>query len=267
VKDYYKILGVDRSASPDDIKSQYRRQARKYHPDVSKEEDATAKFQEVQEAYSVLSDEQKKAMYDRGIDPNQPQQQQRRPGGGFNAYTWSSGDDPFMDLNDFFSGLRGRGFQQQRQRQMANIRISLEEAFTGTSRTLNDKPFNIPAGVRTGNQLLVDDFIIIVNVMHHHKFKRANDDLLLSVNITAAEAMIGTKGTFTHIDGTTLQFTIPPGVQPGQVLRLKGKGMPNPEYAVRGDLLIQVSVTIPTNLTDEQKAGILQLGCREEITF
>ncbi len=264
MKDYYKILGVEKTATPDAIKAQYRRMARKYHPDVSTEADATAKFQEVQEAYSILSDEQKRAMYDRGIDPNQPQGQ---PGG------WGRGghEEVFMDLHDLFARMHNGGFggfRQQRARQMANIRISLEEAYNGTTRTLNDKPFQIPAGVRTGNQLLVDDFIIVVNVMHHHKFKRANDDLLLSINITAAEAMLGTKGIVNHIDGTTLQVTIPAGVQPGQVLRLQGKGMPNPEYPThRGDLLIQVSVTIPTNLTEEQKAGILHLGCREEINF
>lgn len=267
MKDYYKILGVEKTATPDAIKAQYRRMARKYHPDVSTEADATAKFQEVQEAYSILSDEQKRAMYDRGVDPNQPQGQP----GGWQRSSGGWGPEEFIDIHEIFARMHnggfGGGFRQQRARQMANIRISLEEAYNGTTRTLNDKPFQIPAGVRTGNQLLVDDFIIVVNVMHHHKFKRANDDLLLSINITAAEAMLGTKGIINHIDGTTLQFTIPPGVQPGQVLRLQGKGMPNPEYAVRGDLLIQVSVTIPTNLTEEQKAGILHLGCREEINF
>jgi curved DNA-binding protein len=265
VKDYYKILELHRDATQEEIKKQYRKLARKYHPDVSQEEESTAKFQELQEAYSILKDEQKKALYDRGIDPSKAG---ARPAGhGFKEWSFHSGD-PFTDLHDLFSQM-GMNTRREFRRSVAHVRISLEEAYTGTTRTLNDKPFNIPAGVRPGTQLLVDDFIIVVDVLHHHKFKRANDDLLLIVNIEAAEAMIGTKGVFTHIDGTTLQFTIPAGCQHGQVMRLRGKGMPNPEFVgYTGDLLIQIGITMPTELTEEQKASIMStLGCRDEIQF
>ncbi len=210
--------------------------------------------------------EQKKALYDRGIDPNQPG---AGSGGGQGFREWSFDTGSPFDLHDIFSQMGFNSRRDFRRRHMVNVKISLEEAYTGTTRTLNDKPFNIPAGVRPGTQLIVEDFIIVIDVYHHHKFKRANDDLLLIVNITAAEAMVGTKGIFTHIDGTTLQFNIPPGCQPGQVLRLRGKGMPNPELVGRrGDLLIQVNVTLPTDLTEEQKTTIMStLGCRSEIQF
>lgn len=259
MKDYYKILGVERNASEDEIKKQYRRLAKKYHPDVSTEADATQKFQELQEAYSVLKDPQKKTQYDMGGDPHNPQ-----PNNNHRYYYSSSTGDPFTNINDLFEAMRGR--QRQQSRTIYRTTISLEEAFHGTIRHVNNKSFRIPPGLRTGNRITVEDFWVDVIVLPHDKYKRAGDDLLLIVQIAASEAMLGTKLIIDHIDRTQLKCEVPAGTQPGQVLRLRGKGMPNPEVPnMRGDLLVQVNITIPKNLTDEQKDSIIKLGHRNEI--
>lgn len=256
MKDYYKILGVERTASEDEIKKQYRRLAKKYHPDVSTEADATQKFQELQEAYSILKDPQKKAMYDAGGNPNQQQPNNHR------YYYTSTSADPFTNIHDLFESLRG----QQQRRTIYRTTISLEEAFHGTVRQVNDKSFRIPPGLRTGNRISVDDFWVDVVVLPHAKYKRAGDDLLIEANITAAEAMLGVKLDIDHIDRGHLKCEVPAGTQPGQILRLRGKGMPNPEVTnIRGDLLVQINISIPQNLTDEQKESIISLGYRNEI--
>jgi curved DNA-binding protein len=255
MKDYYKILGVDRAAADTEIKNAYRRLAKKYHPDVSKEEDATQKFQEIQEAYSVLKDPQKKAAYD---NPN-PQ------GRIYEHYQTNGGFDPLNNIHDLFEALRGHGYQRRRQ-QIFQITITLEEAYSGTVRQINGTTFRIPPGLRTGNRISVEDFLVDVIVLPHGKYKRAGDDLLVAVSITAIEAMAGTKAVIKNIDGTSLRCDISPGIQPGQILRIKGKGMPNPEVSsVRGDLLVQINISIPTNLTDEQKERIIEIGYRPEV--
>lgn len=257
MKDYYKILGVERNASEDEIKNQYRRLAKKYHPDVSKEENATQRFQELQEAYSVLKDPQKKAHYDNGGAAGYGDRVQT-------YYREYGGQDSFVNIHDLFEALRGRA--SQKRQQIFQITITLEEAFAGTARQINNTTFRIPPGLRTGNRITVEDFLVDVVVLPHAKYKRAGDDILLTVFITAIEAMVGTKAVIKNIDGTTLKCDIAPGTQPGQVLRIKGKGMPNPEVnTVRGDLMIQVNVSIPSNLTDEQKERIIEVGYRAEV--
>ncbi|MCH8337064.1 MAG: hypothetical protein IIC61_14405, partial [Proteobacteria bacterium] len=114
----------------------------------------------------------------------------------------------------------GRGhFQQRQQQPMAQVHISLEEAFAGTTRTLNGNNFKIPAGIRSGNHLYVDGFIIIVNVARHPKFQRSHDDLLTVVEISAIEAMLGIECQLKNIDGKTIKIKIPPGIQHGKIVR------------------------------------------------
>lgn len=188
-KDYYKVLGVEKSASPDDIKQAYRRLARKYHPDVSKEKDAEEKFKNLQEAYEVLKDPEKRTAYDQ-LGSNWKQGQDFRPPPGWNAgaggarfHTSQDFSEAEMEgFSDFFSNLFGgrreagggqghfRGFAQRGQDQHAKIGITLEEAFNGTTRTFQMQipeidesgqmrssvrtiKVNIPAGAHEGQQL------------------------------------------------------------------------------------------------------------------
>jgi len=251
---HYDVLGVAKNASQDDIKKAYRKLAQKYHPDRYEGDDSTTKFQEISNAYKILKDPNTRAAYDN------PQPE------GF-AFRTSDMGGP-GNINDILrtmaEEMMGRGGHRQQQYPMANINISLEEAYTGTKRTLNGNEFSVPAGVRSGNQLLVDGFVIVVNVARHAKFKRSNDDLLTAIQINAVEAMLGIECNLTNIDGKLIKVKIPAGIQNGKLVRVAGKGMPNPEYHnVRGDLLVQVGIFIPQSLTDEEKESIMKLYHRK----
>lgn len=253
MSNYYDVLGVAKDASQADIKKQYRKLARKFHPDRSKQSNAKEKFQEVNTAYQTLKDPQKRAEYD-------------------SPYTQGSSEFSFRtdnmsgaeSLHDILRrAMGGFGRQRQEQQPMAQVTISLEEAFTGTTRSLNGNDFIIPAGVRSGNHLFVDGFIIIVSVARHHKFQRSFDDLLTLVEISAVEAMLGIKCHLKSINGKTIKFDIPAGMQSGKLVRISGKGMPNPEINTRGDLLVQVEITIPEHLTKAEQDSIMNVRHRK----
>ena len=255
MSNYYEVLGVAKDASKNDIKKAYRKLAQKYHPDRNKEPNAEDKFKEISKAYDTLYDDKKRAAYDN------PQPE------GYAFRTSNMGGPGGLDeiLRAMAEEMMGRRTYGQRQSYtMANVTISLEEAYEGTVRTLNGKPFNIPAGVRTGNQLLVDDIIIVINIARHSKFKRSQDDLLTAVQIDAIEAMLGIECNLTNIDGKIIKVKIPAGIQNGKLVRVAGKGMPNPEIpGQRGDLLVQVGIGIPDDLTDEENEAILNVRHRK----
>ena len=196
--DYYEVLGVKKDASKDDIKKAYKKLAQKYHPDRYEGDDAKTKFKEINKAYQTLGDDQKRAEYDNPAPE------------GFQFRTSNMGgqggmDDMIRSMMEEMMGRRTYGSRQQYQ--MANVSITLEEAFTGTTRTLNANAFNIPAGARNGMQLLLKD---------------------------------------------------------GKLVRVAGKGMPNPEITgQRGDLLVQVGIAIPNDLTEEEKKAIMSVRHRK----
>jgi len=254
---YYEVLGVEKNATQAAIKKQYQRLARKFHPDRSDDPQAKEKFQKVNTAYQTLKDPEKRAAYD------VPQQQRRE----FSYTTGTGGMGGGQSIHDMLrEAMGGSRRQHQQQQPMAQVNISLEEAFSGTTRTLNGNEFNIPAGVRSNNHLFVDGFIIIINVMRHNKFQRAHDDLAIVVQIDAIEAILGVKCELASIDNKTIKFDIPPGIQHGKVVRIEGKGMPNPEFTTRGDLLVQVAITVPQDLTDEDKECIMKVKHRKSFT-
>ena len=256
MENYYDVLGVEKTADQAAIKKQYQRLARKYHPDRSDDPQAKEKFQKVNTAYQTLKDPQKRAAY----DSPQPER------GGFSFATGDMGGASIHDiLREAMGGMGGMGgrFQQRQQQPMAQVSITLEEAFTGTTRTLNGNEFNIPKGVRSNNHLFVDGFIIVINVSRHNKFQRAHDDLATVVEIDAIEAILGIKCELSSIDNKVIKFDIPPGTQHGGVIRIAGKGMPNPEIDMRGDLLVQVAVSTPRDLTDEDRERIMNVKHRK----
>ncbi len=258
--DYYEVLGVKKDASKDDIKKAYRKLAQKYHPDRNSDDGAEDKFKEISKAYDTLYDDQKRAAYDN------PQPE------GFNFRTSNMGGQGGMEdaIRRMMDEMMGRQtYGGRKQYQMANVHIALEEAFTGTTRTLNGNAFNIPAGVRNGSQLMlkdpqIGDIIIVINIGRHAKFRVSQDDLLAAVQIDAVEAMLGVECNLTNIDGKVIKVKIPAGIQHGKLVRVAGKGMPNPEITgQRGDLLVQVGISIPNDLTDEEKEAILTVRHRK----
>jgi len=275
-RDYYEILGLSKNASDDDIKKAYRRLASKYHPDKvqgdTEKAESEIKFKEAKEAYECLSDPDKKAQYDQFGHSGSFTHVHQSPRGHTRTWTFDpAGGNDFQDIfgdilrgNPAFDGM----FRQQKQQQPINlINISLENAYKGTSVKLDIHTINIPSGVRSGTKFFVDSKLFRIDILPHNKFKRSNDDLLVDIEISAIEAMIGAEAILEHLDGVKLQFNIPQGIQGGQIIKLNGKGMKNPELDRYGDMLVRVNIKVPKTLSDQQKEMLRSFEHREIINI
>lgn len=285
-KDYYKILGLEKNASEEDIKKAYRKLASKYHPDKIPGENgspekkaAEASFKEVGEAYDTLSTPEKRSVYDTyghtepGFNPNATRGWSHSTG----TSTGTHSNDGFDEiLKSFFGrgGFNTGGFnsdyfnQPQKQQVVYVANISLAEAYTG--KTINVEPnvtLNIPKGVRSGTKFYVDNKVFRIDVQPHYKFKRSNDDLLVDIEIGAIEAMLGVDAILDHLDSVKLQFTIPPGIQAGQIIKLSGKGMKNPETDKNGDILVRITISIPRTLSDSERAALKTVSHKDSINI
>jgi len=269
--DYYQILNVDRNASQDEIKKAYRALAMKHHPDRGGDDN---KFKEIQEAYAILGDEQKKSQYDN------PQPQFHGGPGGFEFHFGGGGPAGFEHMFGDIFGFRqrapvNRNIQLQTQ-------ISLEDAFygkevianislpSGREQTINVK---IPPGVHEGTNLRLSgmgddsisgiprgDILLSVHITEHPKFKRQGDDLVIEHEISCIEAMTGSTINITGIDNKRLETTVPAGIQHDSILSLAGNGMPNfNDPSRKGRLLIRIKISIPS-LTEDQKSYLRNLN-------
>jgi DnaJ-class molecular chaperone len=269
--DYYNILGVNKDAGPDDIKRAYRKLAAQHHPDRGGD---TAKFQEIQAAYATLSDPQKRAEYD-----NPPQ-----PMGGFHFYQGGMPPefrDIFEQFGDPFGGIFGQRRPQRNRHINIQAGIDLEEAFLGkeliATVTLPSGreqliEVKIPAGIDDGVTLrlsgLGDDSIpnlprgdinLTVRVHPHQVFQRQGDDLITNLNITCIDAMLGKTVLVSTIDKKTLEIKINPGTPHGQILSAHGHGMPKmSDNRFKGRMLVKINVTIPINLSEQQRNMLQQ---------
>jgi curved DNA-binding protein len=272
--DYYSTLGINKSAGADEIKKAYRSLASKHHPDKGGD---TKKFQEIQEAYATLSDPDKRAQYDNpapqgfsafGQDPFGGWQQSASPQ-GFEQFFHQFGPD----LGSIFGNRRG----PTRNRNInLETTISLEEAYTGKDviasyrlgsgeeRTFEVK---IPPGVHDGltlrisgagdnsiRQLAPGDAMLTVRVMPHRRFQRNGNDIIETIEITAWDAILGKDIEIETIGKSRLTISLKEGTQTDSMLRVKEAGMPdinNPN--VKGNHMIAIKITIPTNLTEFQK--------------
>lgn len=271
-KDYYSVLGLSKNASDDDIKKAYRKLASRYHPDKYQDgdplkSDAEAKFKEAKEAYEILSDSQKRTQYD-SFGRENPF--------AHHTYTGKRDFDEEQFRHIFETMFTNGDFrfddnlykQKHQSKPTFSISISLADAYTGKSvKVDNTTVVNIPKGVRSGTKLYVDGKIFRIDVSQDLKFKRSNDDLLVDIVIDAIEAILGVDAILEHLDGVKLQFTIPPGIQNGQVIRLAGKGMKNPEFEKVGDLHVRVTIKIPRGLSDADKQLLKSLPRRETINI
>lgn len=281
-KDYYKILGVDRKASDDDIRKAYRKLAKQYHPDYNPDnKGAEERFKEINEAYEVLGDSKKRSHYDRlGSDYSQWQRRGGTPG----DFNWDQyGGFPggrrvdFDDLNDMFGGggfsdffrtIFGGGgaggVRSQPQGYQQELEITLEEAYKGATRILQadgkQKQVRIPAGVRTGSKVRVAgaapnglDLYLIVDVKEDRRFERHGNDLRTTAAVNIFTAILGGDADVETFEGR-IKLNIPAGTQPEQVFRLAGRGMPhlkNPKD--KGDLYVRLKVQIPKYLSPKQR--------------
>jgi len=299
-RDYYQALGVARDASAEGIKKAYRKLARKYHPDVSKEPDAEARMKEINEAYAVLSDPEKRAAYDQVGRGYQPGQDFRPPpdwDAGFEFSERGFSGVEAADFSDFFAELFGRMGGGPRAGRAgggdhhAKILLDLEDAFTGATRqislrvprmdangrmvidtrTLNVK---IPKGIREGQIIRLagqgaagpgegkpGDLLLEVHFKPHARLRADGRDLLLTLPVAPWEAALGAVVPVELPDGT-LKVRIPAGAQSGRQLRVRGRGIPSDPP---GDLLLEIQVVLPDASTP--KARELYETMAREVPF
>ncbi len=291
-KDYYKVLGVDRKASEQEIKRAYRKLAMKYHPDRNAgDKQAEEKFRDINEANEVLSDPKKRSRYDQ-LGENYHRWSQA--GGTPEGFNWSEWSVPrghgqrveYGNLEDLFGGgfsdffatifggMAGQSVQQRTVRQQPQayqqpVQISFEEAYKGATRLVqvNGRKLEvkIPAGAQNGTKVRVrgagpagfggqqGDLYLVIDVANDARFERKGDDLYQEVSVNLPQAVLGGKVTVTTPSGDVI-LTVPAGTQPGQTIRLAGRGMPALKNSQKfGDLYVKVKVVIPRELSARQK--------------
>jgi curved DNA-binding protein len=283
-KDYYQILGVGRQADEKEIKRVYRQLALKFHPD--KNPGSEEKFKEINEAYEVLGDPEKRAKYDRLGSSYRAWERAGGPG-GFDWSQWvgrrpggtpTEVDDLFGGgFSDFFDNVFGLGGQRPRRgRDLEQpLAISLAEAFRGTTRTYQRNgrrlEVEIPAGARSGTRIRLSgagegdpgrtgDLYLKVQVIDEPGIKRRGDNLHQEFQVDLYTAVLGGEIELQTIQGPVL-LRVPPGSQPGQTFRLRGRGMPklgNPTQ--HGDLFAKLQVSLPAELNDPERALFEQLA-------
>ena len=282
---YYDLLGVPKNASEKDVRKAYRKLAREYHPDVNQGDQASEdKFKEINEAYGVLSDPDKRSKYDRHGDNwanwEQIEQARGRGGGSFRWTTFGGGDQSFDSgrgggglFTDLFENL-GRSARQPPPTETP-VEITLEEAFNGTTRRLEllygrQLEVKIPPGVDNGSRVRVaagevqrGTIILVVSVRPHQVFERKGKDLYTEVEIPLVDAVLGGETTVPTLLGK-VALTIPPETQNGQRFRLAGQGMPGLDRggnnaSQRGNLYATAKVKLPTDLTPEERDLFRQL--------
>jgi len=278
VADYYEVLGVPRTASEKEIKTAFRKLARQHHPDVNQgDAKAEARFKEISEAHDVLSDPEKRKLYDAfggdwqsaqaaGVDPSQagPRPRAGRRGAGPRVTVESFGD---IDLEDLFGGrgsfadmfanagaARGAAMEAE-----GTIEVTLREAITGTSRTfeLPDGKrieLKVPAGVASGAVLRAPGLRARVVVQPDARFKREGRDLTTTVPVALEIALLGGEVEVPTPKGGRVTLKVPPETQNGTKLRLRGLGMPDPKGGAAGDLFAEVKVKLPLPPDDQLRA-------------
>lgn len=289
--DYYKVLGVNKSATEKEIKTAYRKLARQYHPDLNpKDKDAKKKFQEINEANEVLSDPEKRKKFDQygkdwqhaeEFEKARSQQQSQRhsqSSGPWNAETFESpyGESGFSDFFDFLYGSTGQASGRSRQVRYrgedynAELHLELLEAYKTNKRTLtvNGKSIRItiPAGIENGQTIKIPghggqsvnagpngDLYITFLIANHPSFRRSGKDLYATVEIDLYTAVLGGEITIDTLNGK-VKLQVKPETQNGTKIKLKGKGFPVYKKEDNyGDLYVTYKVKLPVNLNEKQK--------------
>ncbi len=293
-KDYYKILGVEKGASKDEIKKAFRKLAHEHHPDKNKgDAEAEKKFKEASEAYSVLSDDTKRAQYDRfgsagmggaGFNPN------AGGFGGFDFSQFSQGGFSFnqggveFDLGDIFGDLFGGGRRPKRGRNISvDVELSFKDSIFGVEKEISVESakysVKIPPGIENGQGLRIQgkgedgpggkgDLIVRVWVKPHAHIHKEGFDLIMKLEVKLTMALTGGSVEIETLDGA-IELKIPAGTTHGEILRVKGKGVPYEQTGGifgtggrRGDLLVVTHVQMPRKLSKKAKELIEEL--REE---
>ena len=295
-KDYYKILGVDKSASPAEIKKSYRKLALKYHPDHNEgDKSAEAKFKDLNEAYAVLRDPEKKQQYDmfgaEGFQNRFSQEDIFRDfdlGSIFKEFGFGRGGRGQGGYSQTFGG-GGRGFDgfQSRQQRMKGqnliyeLPMTLEELTQPTSKTIayqingrqEQVSVKVPAGIKGGQKLRLQgkgqpgpnggppgDLFIQIKETPHPLFRREDADLYLKQKIRFSQAALGADIEVSTLEKKVLKLKIPPGTQNNAKFRLKNFGLPVYNGSGKGNAYVEINIDVPKELTDEQKELVASLA-------
>lgn len=287
-KDYYRVLGVDRSVSSQELQRRYRALAKKYHPDVSKEPDAEARFKEIGEAYEVLKDPEKRSLYDKwGPEWRAISEGRGSPGGpnvsdmhvDFGDFVGGGGG--FSDMGSIFEQVFGgrrsgsRGARRTRAKppgadQETVLELGLEDAYrggprdlqftdtmTGAPRTLN---VTVPKGVRDGQRIRLrgqasgghGDLFLRTKILEDERFRLDGDDVRTTLDVAPHEAVLGASASLHTLDGP-VRVKVPPGSSTGRQIRLRERGYPK-RGGGRGHLFAEIRVVVPSDPSAEERA-------------
>ena len=275
--DYYDILGVSKSASADEIKKAYRKQALEWHPDKhagSDKEAAEKRFKEINEAYQILSDKEKKSAYDQfGHDAFTPGGSGGQSGPFTYTYSSSGGDgnpfanmdfgDPFDIFESFFGGGGSPfGARQRRAIPRYSIKIDFMEAVRGIEKEIEiegeRRKIKIPAGIYEGARISFGDFTLSVNIKPDNLFERNEDDIYVNVIVPYSLAAFGGEIEVPTVDGD-VKIRVRAGTQPGTMVRLREKGVNHLHGRGRGDEYVKLNILIPEKLTREQRRVVEEM--------
>lgn len=295
----YKVLGVDRNASKDDIKNAYRKLAKEHHPDSSGGDDT--RFKEVNEAYKILTDPRAKSEYEEQKFRNTQRNNPFASSGGFWRSSGVSPEDIFREyMKDGGFNVHFSYGKVKRKTHGESITIrailKLEDVFHGKTldikldryeRVNSEKrekrnrriKINVPKGAKSGQELVLrnqghqginggkdGDIIVRLEIKRHNYFIRKNNDLYARISIPFTQAMIGDKIPFSNIDGEKIDVIIPPKSQQDDEIEIPNKGMPVGNSDIRGYLRLIIEITLPTDLSDEEEKFIHDLNTKVKIT-